>query len=527
MDSGPGSVGYPGTPQASSPFLFGWTPQLREAIDDTWEAWVAATARTIDAMHNNGWIAGGVDQAVAHMVGAGLHLNAKPEVELFADETAAEDWSAAVERRFEQWANDPWSCDLGGRSTLPMIARQAVKQYFASGEIVATLPFRERLGSSHGTKVNLLPSSRLTQTSNSMKNLVQGVVLDSDGAPTAYEFIIRDPVNARLTTQIVNARDAAARPVVMHLFENAPSAVRGITPLAPCLNVVRQLDQLADATLTSAMIQAIFSATIESDSPTADVMAALQDVDEQETRGELEGAQAGDFQNLMESRFEWYRNTKIDLGKFGKIAHMFPGESLKFNRSEAVNENYEPFTKALLREMARCMGITYEQMTGDYSGATYSSVRMATADMWLINLSRRSALVERLYQTVYEAWLEEDIDKGFTPFPGGAEAFRNERSRACRADWRGPPRPSADETKAAQALQIAVEQGWIPREQAAAEYGNDWRDVDRQQAMEKQSRDELGLTPPPPPQKGGGPDGNAIKAPNGAPDQTSGATNGG
>jgi lambda family phage portal protein len=192
---------------------------------------------------------------------------------------------------------------------------------------------------------------------------------------------------------------------------------------------------------------------------------------------------------------------------------MFPGERLNFNRSEAVNANYEPFTKSLLREIARCMGITYEQLTGDYVGATYSSLRMSIADMWIINVYRRAMIPARFYQTVFEAWLEEDIERGLTPFPGGVDNYLIERSRVARADWRGPPRPSADELKTAKAMQIVQNEGWAPREQMAAEYGNDWFDVDEQQAVERENRDRLGLLPPEPVPAGGGPNGTASPGP--------------
>ena len=51
--------------------------------------------------------------------------------------------------------------------------------------------------------------------------------------------------------------------------------------MAPAIQVVRQYDQLANATLTAALIQAIFAATIESDAPTEQLLSALQDEEEQ------------------------------------------------------------------------------------------------------------------------------------------------------------------------------------------------------------------------------------------------------
>jgi N-acyl-D-aspartate/D-glutamate deacylase len=52
----------------------------------------------------------------------------------------------------------------------------------------------------------------------------------------------------------VRARDRAGRPRVIHVFEGAPGTHRGISPLVPALQVARQFDQLADATLMAAIL---------------------------------------------------------------------------------------------------------------------------------------------------------------------------------------------------------------------------------------------------------------------------------
>jgi capsid protein len=70
----------------------------------------------------------------------------------------------------------------------------------------------------------------------------------------------------------VRARDAAGRPRVIHIFEGTPSTHRGISPLVPALQVARQFDQLADATLMAAIVQTLFAMTITSDEPTEQVL---------------------------------------------------------------------------------------------------------------------------------------------------------------------------------------------------------------------------------------------------------------
>ena len=462
--------------------LTGFNPVYREPYDASIQQYRAASATTQDAIAKSGWLTGGIQQAKVQMIGNGLAINLKPKVDILGNLDETETWARSVEAHWEDYVRDAWSVDYTGRHTLGQIADQALSQYFATGEIVALLPFEERVGSSHGTKVHLVPSSRLIDDAiRHGENIVQGVTLNRRTlVPEGYVFNNRNPWDLTGEEIKVKARDRFGRPQVIHLFENGPGAVRGITPLLPALKVAKQYDQLADATLTAALVQTIMAATIESDSPTAELLKALQTEDEQDDSVRAESdvaAMAGDFERLMLARKGWYEETKVDLGQFGKLVHLFPNEKLNMNRAEHPNTGYPDFSKGLLRELARCIGITYEQFTGDYVGATYSSVRMASADMWLVNLFRRAHFVGRFYQTIFEAWLEEDIEKGHTPFPGGVPNFLIMRAEVCRVDWRGPPKPTADDLKTAKAQQIQRQEGWVPTEQLAAEYGNDHRDV--------------------------------------------------
>lgn len=132
-------------------------------------------------------------------------------------------------------------------------------------------------------------------------------------------------------------------------------------------------------------------------------------------------------------------------------------------------------------------------MTGDYRGATYSSVRMATSENWPIVLGRRVTIAARFTQMVFEAWLEEEIESERLAFPGGFYAFLEKRAAVCRADWRGPPKPQADDLKLAVANKTLRGMGVLTDEMICADYGADVEDVYRQRAREMTLRKQLGL----------------------------------
>lgn len=470
-----------------SPFFWSWNPALREQQTDVAVAYTRAAARAIDALHNSGWLAGGIDQAIASTVGNGLRLATKPDAEALGwDHKTAQEWARKVERRWEAWADRPIECDLEGQMTIGKATAAALRSFFAYGEITAALPFVYRSGGQYGTKFQMIPPHRLSQRTE-QDRIIQGVRVDATGFPVAYRIVEASGIRAG-TEREIPARDAFGRPQFVHVFDGWPGQRRGISPLAPALKVVRQFDQLSDATLTAALIQAIFAATVKSAAPTEQVLQAFQDLAEQDGGEPTSGMEA-----LLAARAGWYEATKIDLGAHGKIAHLAPGDDLTFHSSQHPNDTYDPFARFLLREIARTLGITFEMLTGDYTGATYSSVRMATSEIWQIVLYRRVHILSPFLNMIYEAWLEEEIEKGLVPFPGGVDGFLNNRAAATRAHWRGPAKPQADDLKFAKAVETLRNLGVITDEWICAELGDDWEDVYDQRRREVDARAERGL----------------------------------
>jgi lambda family phage portal protein len=485
------SAAYLGSEQ--NIYLNGWNPALRDPRWDIGSAWGPAAAKSIDSIQNSGWISGAIDAAIGQIVGSGLRLNARPDHEALGwTQDEADKWAAAVERKWEIWGNDPKECDMYGRMTISQFQIAALRQYFATGEIICLLPYLKRYNSPSGTKFQLMPSNRLDIMSYTAWGVVQGVQMDEFGFPIGYRFRIVYPDNGYGVEQFVTipARDDFGRPHVIHVFDVQAGAIRGISPLTPVLKVVRQFDQLADATLTATLLQTIFAATLESQAPTEQMLDALNQSSE---IGAAQGMPIQGMDTWFAARAGWYDGTTVDLGNHGKIAHLFPGENLKFNKVENPTDVYEPFAKFLLREAARCLGLTFEQMTGDYSGATYSSVRMASADFWNLTINRRTNIIGRAMQTIYEAWLEEQIDIGSVEIPGGIEAFLANKAAICRADWRGPPKSQADDLKLAQAHQIWKGLGVLSDEMLCNDLGVDVEDVYAQIAQERQMKKEMGI----------------------------------
>jgi lambda family phage portal protein len=469
----------------------GWRPALREAADDVGSSWDLAAARTIDLIQNSGWMAGAIDQAVANTVGTGLRLKAMPENDLFGMSNAeAEAWAQTVEQRWSLWAEKPYECDIEGRRSFGLLQAAAFRSWFATGEIWAELPWRERPGGRYGTKVRLVPSHRIVRRNDNLRGMVQGVRMDGDGLPVSYLATRKNLLNGYTQEYEVAARDPMGRARVIHVFDGMPGQVRGISPLTPALQVARQFDQLSDATLTAAILQTVFAASITSDEPTEEVLSGLLTPQEQ---ARLSASGISPWDAYIQAQSGWYDNATINLGINGRIAHLFPGQKLELHRAQHPHSDYRDFAAHLLRELARCMGLTYESATADYTNATYSSVRMASGEIFQITLYRRAHILAPFCSAIYEAWLEEEIARGGIPFPGGLEGFLANRSAASRAIWRGVPKPQADDLKMAKAHEIWCRLGVMTDAAIAEDLGHDIEDVYAQRAREKALRATYGL----------------------------------
>ncbi|CTQ53554.1 phage portal protein, lambda family [Roseibium album] len=473
-----------------SGFLAGWPrPALRDASQDVRQSWSAVASRSIESIHNSGWMKGAVDQAVGDTIGNGLKLNPMPDWKAcgFSSQEEAGEWARETATRFRSYARNPLECDARGKMTIAAMAEASLRNHYAFGESMARTVMRRRGNSASQTKIQLLSPLRVTQETREEARLHQGVFLDADGMAVAYR------VRARLggfdKTVTMPARDKDGRPLIIHNFDGVADQTRGISPFAAILKVFRQVDQLADATLVAALLQTIFAATIKSDSLSEEAFEGLKEKDE-------DGNVTGDLADFFNAKAGWSKNAKVDLGAHGKIAHLFFGEELQFHNTNHPHNNYLPFMRNLLREIARAVGVSYEGMAFDYEGATYSSVRMGIASLWPQVVRRRERLSAPFYQAVYDAWLEEQIFKGWISFPGGYRNFLRLRGAATQAQWNGPAKPTADDLKSAKAMGERLERGTTSLAIECAELGLDWEDVAEQRSRETRRFADLSQADP-------------------------------
>lgn len=492
------------------------TLQMRRAVTrDGWvnvrEAAEKSSALAWDFIQNSGWIAGAADQIITDTIGDELKLSAKPDLSrLGYDDKERAEFIRIVEAAWARYAWSPQEFDYAGKATLAEQLDGVVRYYLAGGEAFGIINYmpadqRARYGITNGTKVSLVAPHRLKREELEYARLHQGIFHDENKRAIAYRFVGYDqgvdfdvdvPAWAGPLRRVVHAIDRG----------DNPDSPRGISVLAPILKVVSQYDQLADATLTTALLQTAFAATIHSPEASTEAFEAIQQL------GEEEPDLADDLFGVWENRLSSLKENGISLSEHGRINHLGPGEEFEMHTASTPGDNYLPFSKNLQREMARRLGITFESLAMDHSNANYSSVRMAMSSIWPIVTRRRERVVAPYCQAVYEAWLDEQIGTGRIPFKGGYRAFAANRERVVNADWPGPAQPTADDYKAVMAAKLRVEMGLSSMDDESALMGRDASATREKIAAEIADMTEKGIPVPfGRSTGGGGPDGAALE----------------
>ncbi|CAD7036475.1 phage portal protein [Pseudorhizobium halotolerans] len=476
----------------------------RDGAAEVREAALRASALAFDFMQNSGWIAGACDQMIVDTIGTELKLNARPDLSRlgYSDEERSA-WCKLVEAEWRRWSWNPRECDLAGKSTIAEMCDGLMRYYIGAGEGFGIISFfgeaqRRAYGVQTGTKVNLVAPHRVPNITREFEGLDGGIFHDANGRPTHCRFKRRDAgidVDYDLPFHLPNGLAQ-----VIHVLDRGdnPDSPRGISVMAPILKVIAQSDQLADATLATALLQTIFAAVIKSPEPSEEAFQAIQTLADTGGSINADGLEqlVQDFVDVWGARFEALKSGGINLSDTARIGHLGPGEELEFKTAATPGSQYLPFNQNLQREMARRLGVTMESFSMDFSSATYSSVRVATATVHPIAQRRRERVAAPFCQSVYEAWLDEKIALGAIPFKGGYRAFAANRDKVCWTEWQGPAKPSADDYKSANAAKVRLETGVSSLADECAEYGRDWEEVAAQRERELKVLADKGLPNP-------------------------------
>lgn len=465
---------------------------LTENRDEIRRSWRRVAGLAQDIVRNSGRLSGALTQIVSDVIGTELQLNPVPDVNtlkrLGYGEAEIRDLIRLIKTEWKYWSWNARECDFRGKFTVPQMLEIGLRDQIIYGEATGFVDWmgdadRRKYGIGTGTKICMMPPTFLVQDSADADRMIQGVIHDRNWRPVAYRF--RQEGNLSIRTNDWPAYDGMGNTKAIHVFEPTGSRdVRGISPLAGGLRKHIQHEMLEDATLQMAVLQTAMAISLTSEAPSRDAFEALQALKEGGQEGDASSQLAEQFVGMYGASIRKAQESNLHFGTDPSISHLAPGEKIDVRGVDIPGPQYDPFEKSLSRDMARGLGITYESLTLDNRGATYSSSRVGISSIWPVVLRRRERGVGPIADIMYSNFLDEKIYYGHIPFKGGYAAFHANRERLLWAQWRGPAKPSADDKKSADAAAKRIENYTSTVEIEAAELGHDADELMQKQQEE-------------------------------------------
>jgi lambda family phage portal protein len=471
-----------------------------------------ADFRGRETVTNDGYAQGLVDIYRDTIVGNQYRLNAQPNWEVLQrlyssrfDESWAADFTMAVEDKFNL-ISESASCwlDAQRKLTLSGLVRLAISGFVYTGEVVATVEWIREVGRPFSTAIQIISPARLSNPNGQSDdaNLRRGVQRDSRGKAVAYYIRVNYPTTVwpdpnNFKWELWPAQKPWGRRQVIHITDTIqPDQTRGISALVAVLKQMKMTKRFQEVTLQNAIIKASYAASIESDMPREMIAAQLG-----QTPASPEGLNAVivNTAGALLAAVQQYAAAGDSIAIDGaKIAHFFPGTSLKVHPLGGPGDLVDGYEDSLLRHIAAGLGISFEEFSADFTKSNYSNARAAMLKTYKHMQARKRFVADRFADEIYALWLEEDFNDGGLPLPRGFDQkifyqpYGKEAITAC--DWIGSGRGQIDELKETQAALLRVKGGLSTREIEIAKAGQDWRKLFRQLQREQSLADELGLT---------------------------------
>jgi len=455
--------------------LAGWNPGNRHAGAGRAFGLDMILNRSRDLDENNGWINAGLDRRVESVIGVAIRLSAQPKYELLnRDYDWRMKWTGNTQARFDVWANDiEHRNDARQMLSFGAQARLAYLSYVRDGEACAEIRDDAR-GLTNTTNVLLIEPERVVtpplMSVQEGPHLRDGIAYNDNGAMTGAWVVSRHPGDfsaaaAKERYTFIPARSSTGRAKFIHVFNpRRAEQNRGVSRLAEIMVPAKMIDRVDRAEVNAALKSALLSIFIESSGKPEDIADML--------------APANDdaLDPWLDAYVDFRGKNPVQVDG-ADVFQLFPGEKVQTPPATHPNSNYPQFIRFVLQKIAGSLGISYPQLSQDWSGINYSSARALLNELWRSFMEDRRFFTQAFLTPIYAAWLEIEVANGDIKIPGGPVNFYKNKTAICMAEWIGPGRGSVDPLKEANADNLDTAAGRKSTVEAILERGRDPEDV--------------------------------------------------
>ncbi|MDP3647278.1 MAG: phage portal protein [Paracoccaceae bacterium] len=381
---------------------------------------------------NNPWLS----QAVANWTGALVGPGIMP-----ASKHPDAATRKALNAYFQGWTG---RADAEGRTDFAGLQVAIADSMVKAGEAVALIS-----ETADGPRLRVLPPELLDESKtvelSDGRAIFSGVELDASGRRAAYWIIPERPGKVWQTYAPSVRIDSES---VLHVFKPlAPGQLRGVSWLAPVILPAGEFDKLCDALLKGAQVAAMHAGFITN----------------------LNGGTSEDA---------YAETPSLEPGALVKLAY---GEDVKFN-SPGQSQQVGEFLKLNLRQLAAGLGLPDHMLSGDLTGANYSSLRAGLLPFrQRVEQVQYTVLVPQCLAPVWRAVILHGVlsgDLDAPDFEANPEAYLS-------ADFIMPAFMQVDQMKAVQADVAELAAGLTSRRKLVAARGWSLDDLESEISAER------------------------------------------
>ncbi len=435
----------------------GWRPQNKSEDALLARDRTTLMARARDLERASPHISGAIVKICNNVVYTGIFPQARLKT---TDGKLRREENSRIEAMHKKWSEHKW-VDFYGITDL------ILRHLWIDGEVlVHAWPDKDLLDEGLcPLSLDVLESDYLDSSLNSGPSengniIKQGIEYNSKGRPVYYHVFKQHPGDYGLfgSSFALERRRIPANEICHIYFKKRASQGRGVSWLASLIIEMRDFSEYQSSERIAARLASAFGAFVESPYPEHQYNHPLVDDESQEAMPTI-----GDISKYFDP---------------GRIDVLPPGMKINVAQYDRPGNSYGPYTKTSLKSASTGTGMSYENFSNDYEGATYSSARQAILEERRGYRKMQWFLVRHFLGWSWQKWLDHASLAG--------TAGRIERvDSQVPVQWQLPGWPWIDPAKDAKGAKDELEMKITNRRRLAAERGLDW-DEEIEELMEEE-----------------------------------------
>lgn len=359
----------------------------------------------------------------------------------------------AIEKTWVDWGEN---CDVTGKLDWLQLQKLIISTIAREGEVLIRI-VKGKNANPFGFALQLIDARRLDinkrEISTNGENFIKfGIEFNPYGRPLNY-YILQEDANSYYSTvsthQIIPANE------ILHIF--APEYIeqkRGLPWFSTVLMRMNMLSGFEDSAVANARAGACKMGFIEDANPDS------YDDDDEE-REEIE----------------------IDAGPLGFV-QLPPGLTMKPFNPDYPNNEFDSFSKAILRGISAGIGVSYNGLANDLTSVNFSSLRQGALDERDSWMCIQQWLISAVHIPIYTEWLKYSLLANKIKVNGNKSLPPEKIDKYKNFSWQPRRWSWVDPVKDVNSAISSVNSGFRSRGDVIREQGRDpeevWSEIERE-----------------------------------------------